>query len=284
MKIAFVIIAHNYPEQIIRLIQSLAGENQFFIHIDKRAETIFQQTQNLLQGTSNVCLVDKRYRCYWGNFNIVNATLECLRVLCETKQECDYVVLISGQDYPIKPLSAIELFLEKNRGQQFIEAFPLLQDNQWTHQTGPYQAATRVLNWHFFLRSRHFYLPVRRKMPNSLMPYGGSQWWALTKECVHHLVDYVNTYPNVINYFKNTFIPDELFFQTLVCNSPFKEEVSGFNLRYIDWANPNPTPPKVLMTEDFESLKNSDCLFARKFDPDRSKELLNLIDQKLLVL
>lgn len=281
MKIAFVLLAHQHPEQIFRLIESLRGEDQFFIHIDKRAEAVFDQAQRLFRGNANVRFIADRHRCYWGNFNIVNATLECLKVVCE-EEKYDYVVLISGQDYPLKPLSEIKLFLEKHRGQQFIEAFPLLENNQWTDQEGAFQAANRVLKWHFFLRSRHFYLPVRRTMPNSLIPYGGSQWWALTSECVRYLVDYVKTNPNVMDYFKNTFIADELFFQTLVCNSPFKEAVTGSNLRYIDWSNPNPVPPRVLTIGDFESVKNSNCLFARKLDPDRSADLLNLIDQKLL--
>jgi hypothetical protein len=98
---------------------------------------------------------------------------------------------------------------------------------------------------------------------------------------VEYLVDYVDHHPNIINYFKYTFIPDETFFQTLVCNSPFKDQVSGYSLTYTDWLHPNPTYPRVLTIEDFDSLKNSDCLFARKFDPYRSGELLDLVDRTI---
>jgi hypothetical protein len=282
MKLAFVILAHKHPEQLLRLVKSLnPEENHFFIHIDKRAEPVFVETKKLFNTISNVSLVNQRYACRWGQFSIVNATLSCLQQLCSTNESYDYVFLISGQDYPIKPLSEIKLFLEKNRGQQFIEAFPMAEPNKWTQAGGPYQAMTRVLNWHFFLRSRHFLLPLQRQMPNNLVPYGGSQWWALTGECVQWMVNYLNTNSGVVNYFKYTFIPDESFFQTLVCNSPFKAAVAHHNLTYTDWENPNPTPPRVMTIEDFEALKNSDLLIARKFEPGRSDEVMGLLDQSL---
>ncbi|MBD1912939.1 MULTISPECIES: beta-1,6-N-acetylglucosaminyltransferase [unclassified Leptolyngbya] len=282
MKIAFVILAHKYPEQIIRLVKALSSEgDHFFIHIDQRATSVFSDVEKLLGNTSHVFLMDQRDACRWGQFSIVNATLNCLRRACLTQENYDYVFLISGQDYPIRPLSEIKRFLEENRGQQFIEAFPLAEPNKWTNAGGAYQAMKRVSNWHFFLRSRPFHVPLQRKLPNALVPYGGSQWWALTGEFVQWMINYLNTHPNVITYFKYTFIPDEMFFQTLVCNSPFKEAVANYSLTYTDWSNPNPTPPRVLTMEDVDALKISDLLFARKFEPGRSDEVLDLIDQLL---
>ncbi len=282
MKIAFIIVAHKNPRQIAHLVSLLsADDNHCYIHIDKRVEAVSQEVQQLLANASNVFFSSKRYACRWGQFSIVNATLSCLRDLHSKKEKCDYVFLISGQDYPIKTLSEIKHFLNENRGRQFIEAFPMMEPNQWTDGTGAFQSERRVFNWHFFLRSRHFHLPLQRQIPGSLAPYGGSQWWALTGDCVSHLMSYVEDNPCIVNYFKYTFIPDETFFQTLICNSPFKEEVTGYGLTYIDWQNPNPLPPRVLTVEDFESLKKSDCLFARKFELGRSQELLALINDML---
>ncbi len=283
MKIAFIILAHKHPEQTVRLVDSLGSiADRFLIHIDQRSGTVFDQTQRLLNDAANVLFVEQRSACRWGQFSIVNATLTCLRYIYQQPEKYDYVFLISGQCYPIKPVAEIKQFLETHQGQQFIEAFPILEPNQWTEQGGPYQAARRVFNWHFFVRSRHLHLPLQRTMPNGLVPYGGSQWWAITGDCGQYLLNYLEAHPEVLNYFKYTFIPDELFFQTLVCNSPFKTAVSNFNLTYTDWSNPNPTPPRVLGVEDFAALQTSDCLFARKFDPDRSEKLLALIDKTLL--
>jgi hypothetical protein len=54
------------------------------------------------------------------------------------------------------------------------------------------------------------------------------------------------------------------------------------NLRYIDWEKANPTPPATLMVEDFENLRQSAALYARKFDLDRDAEIFDLIDRTML--
>ncbi|MDX2241203.1 MAG: beta-1,6-N-acetylglucosaminyltransferase [Leptolyngbyaceae cyanobacterium bins.302] len=283
MRIAFVMLAHKFPEQIARLIHVLSLEDDhFFIHIDRRSPTVFNAVQKTFAANSRVVLTDERYACRWGQFSLVGATLSCLRKVCAAKEHYDYVLLISGQDYPIKPLPQLKRYLEQNQGKQFMDAFPFLEPNPWSEHTGIFQPARRVLDWHFFLRSRHLHIPIKRKIPNKLVPYGGSQWWALTGECVQHLMQYLDQHPNVTNYFKHTLIPDEIFFQTLICNSPFKQDISGSNLTYADWLNPNPFPPRVLTLEDIDPLKTSDLFLARKFEPERSGELLDLIDRELL--
>ncbi len=79
---------------------------------------------------------------------------------------------------------------------------------------------------------------------------------------------------------------DEIFLQTILWNSPFKENIYRFNdeyrsnLREVDWKRGNPYVWGS-SSEDFELLKNSDKLFARKFSnqfPDiinKIKELCN---------
>lgn len=284
MRVVYLILAHKLPEQLTRLITVLnSSSSHFFIHFDDRAETAFQETKQRLASYSNVDFVTPRSRCRWGQFSIVQATLTSLKTLAASKIDYDYAFLLSGQDYPIKPLCQINSFLEKNRGNQFMDWFPLDQPNQWTEQTGPYQAMRRIQHWHFAYRSRWLHLPIRRELPDNLLPYGGSQWWTLSSDCVQWLTQFIQTNPRVIRFFQNTFIPDELFFQTIVLNSPFKEKVINNTLRYVDFTRANPTPPAVLMKDDFEFLSTgTDALFARKFDSTRDQEILDLIDQAIL--
>ncbi|MGF1986665.1 MAG: hypothetical protein RMY62_002115 [Nostoc sp. ZfuVER08] len=56
MKIAYIILAHKYPEQLKRLIHRLNTENvSFFIHIDKKVEAkIYHQVVTLLKDFTNV--------------------------------------------------------------------------------------------------------------------------------------------------------------------------------------------------------------------------------------
>ena len=84
-----------------------------------------------------------------------------------------------------------------------------------------------------------------------------------------------------------------MFFQTVVLNSPFKTQCFLFAecqsiekptnenkayLHYIDWSN-HRKMPAVLTKHDFEILQQSSCFFARKFDIEKSKSLLDALDR-----
>ncbi len=283
MKISYIVLTHKYPEQIVRLIRKIADEDtSFFIHIDSRTgNDIYHELLEQLSSISNVYFL-KRYRCYWGNFNIVAATIEGIRQLVNSSIDFDYAILLSGQDYLIKTTSQIKEFLQRHRGKEFIESFALDSQNRWTHQDGCYQALNRVHHWHFRFRSKHLYLTIKRRFPTGFEPYGGSQWWCLSRECIQYINNFVINNPAFVNYFKYVFIPDENFFHTIVSNSPFKNCIVNDDLKYIDWENPNPTPPAILGKSDFHRLVNSPKLFARKFDITRDAEILDLIDQQIL--
>ncbi|NJO94265.1 MAG: hypothetical protein HC820_07835 [Hydrococcus sp. RM1_1_31] len=147
---------------------------------------------------------------------------------------------------------------------------------------GKYQALNRIQYWHFRWKSRHFYLQQKRKFPEGFEPYGGSQWWCLSRDCIKYINNFIQNNSEFVDYYKYVFIPDESFFQSVVSNSPFKYNIANDDLRFVDWENSNPTPPAVLDTNYLEILQNSSKLLARKFDIKRSSEILDLIDKEIL--
>jgi hypothetical protein len=283
MNIAYLILAHKNPEQLIRLIRRLEDkETSFFIHLDQKSgKKIYSQLVNELSDISQLYFL-KRYRCYWGGFDIVNATIEGIKTIFETQIDFDYVFLISGQDYLIKPKTEIKIFINQNKGQEFIESFSLYSQNRWSNCEGEYQALNRVQYWYFRYRSRYICWKRKRKFPLDFEPHGGSQWWCLSRECLEYINNFIPNHPEFVNYFKYVFIPDEVFFQTIIANSPFRDKIANDDVRYADWGNPNPFPPAVLDKSYFEILKKSPKLFARKFDIKRDSEILDLIDREIL--
>ncbi len=220
--------------------------------------------------------------CYWGSFGIVEATLEAIRTLLAAESNFDRVLLPSGQDYPIKPRRYIKAFLERQDDQEFIESFPLSSPNKWSEHTGPFKDLNRILHWHINFRSRFLHIPIRRSLPARLKPHGGSQWWCLSRSCIEYLHHFIEANPRVLEYFKHAFIPDELFFQTLVSNSPFADRVTGSSLTYEDWDAPSPPYPAALDSSYLSVLAASHKLFARKFDASKDAEVLERVDQLLL--
>jgi hypothetical protein len=168
----------------------------------------------------------------------------------------------------------------------------------------------RYLYWRAFARYKDRF-PRRRYPFADLRPYGGSQWWSLTDGCVRFVLDYVAEHPEVVRFYRYTQCPDELFFQTIVMNSSYAGRAANhaeyvawsaqasaavssdrgmlpedsFNLRYIDWSGGYRGErgyPAVLDDRDFERLRDSPCLFARKFEAVRSAGLLDRIDAEIL--
>lgn len=303
MKLAYIILAHKNPEQLTRLISRLNREtSSFFVHIDQATnEETYGQMVKQLSLFPNVYFL-KRYHTYWGSFNLVKATFEGIKELFKTAIDFDYVMFLSGQDYPIKSNAQIEQFLSKNLGKEFIEYYPLPCEN-WENENFTINV-DRIECWfingklvkHDFialpenpsLKLRVFLtlcsllirlniLPRKRKFPEGFQPFCGSAFWCLSKNCAEYINNFIQQNPAFINFFKFAGIADEVFFQTIILNSPFKEQVIKDDLKYVVWPG-----PAILAKNNLENLKNSSDLFARKFDTAIDAEVLDLIDQKIL--
>jgi hypothetical protein len=246
----------------------------------------------------------KRHNCHWGDFGHVRATLKGLAYLFDREIYFDYVFLLTGQDYPIKSNANIEAFLDKNQGTEFISyySFP---NKEWGGDGG----MRRIEQWHFrFLEDwpvktlRAFvHLPARRQfeskmksviyssvnsmfakrtLPGNLKPFGGPGYWCLTRACAQFIHDYVQKNPRFIKFFRYVDIPDEIFFHTIILNSPFAANVVNDDLRCIDISERR--GPRIWRKIDLEILSQSKGLIARKFDTGVDREILDLIDARLL--
>lgn len=318
MKIAYIVLAHKYPEQVIRLIMRLSTEKtSFFVHIDKSAShQIYQQIVSAVSHISNVFFL-KRHKCYWGDYSLVEATIEGLKKIFSINIDFDWLILLSGQDYPIKSNSQIQEFLQENQGKSFIDYFPLPRpDNllpKWTND-----GFDRINYWHFCLFNQRFVFPgkrrlntyyanyvkptiqvriisaiwfalvspfpIKRKFPPGFKPFAGSQFWCLSRYSSEYIYNFTQQNPDFVNFFKYVDVPDEMFFQTIVLNSNIKDTVINHNLWYMDWQNPNPNLPAILDIDDFDKIINSSKLFARKFDINHDTEILDSIDKQILKL
>ena len=116
--------------------------------------------------------------------------------------------------------------------------------------------------------------------PAGLQPHGGGAYWCLSRECVEYVARFVAERPDVVSFFRRVDIPDEIFFHTILMSSPLSDSIVNDNLRYIDWTRGR--RPAILETRDFEALRDSPKLFARKFDVLQDENVLDVIDRELL--
>jgi Core-2/I-Branching enzyme len=257
-----------------------------------------------LNDLANVVFL-KRHNCHWGNFGHVRATLKGLAWLFDNEVYFDYLFLLTGQDYPIKSNACIESFLAKAREREFISYYPF-PNQSWGGDGGMRRIELwhfRALeDWHFKIFRRFAHLPLKtqsnsriktvacwlinlafpkRKLPGNMRPFGGPGYWCITRECAKYIYQFARDNPNFVRFCKYVDIPDEVFFHTIIMNSPFAQNVVNNDLRCIDISAGK--GPKIWTKQDFDALFQSSALIARKFDPTVDSEILDLIDAKLLL-
>jgi Core-2/I-Branching enzyme len=278
VKVAYLILAHCAPEQLVRLVGSLPEDSPVLIHVDRRANpAVYKRCVDLMAGRP-VTFVS-RHACRWGAFGIVQGTMTLINALDASGVHFDYATLLSGADYPIKSNGEIAAFLGRNKGAEFIESFSVMKPNRWSGHGGHYKAPEKVLCRHLRFRSRVMRIPGLRRMPAGLEPFGGSQWWTLSREAITYIARFVENTPKLVSFSKQSFIPDESFVQTIISNSSFASRVTGSDHRVIVWDRPAPPYPATLTMNDLDMLLASDCLFARKFDAKLDSKILDALDE-----
>jgi hypothetical protein len=215
--------------------------------------------------------VPNRVEVQWGRLSVVQAMLKLIQIAATCGHPFKYYTMLSGSDYPIKHKQEIYTRLQASNG-QFLRI-----DRKLTN------AANHS--------HRHF----RKELPQgkyygNLTPYHGSMYWSLTVDCIHFILDFVHNNPGYVAIHQHLFAPDELFFHTLVKHSPFADAIThDFSAdiypdhthhgnHFIDWAGRRKRAYLTLDERDFDDLLASAALFARKFDEQPSRRLLDLLD------
>lgn len=289
MNKAYIILAHKQPAQLYRLVEKLDDNlSTFFIHIDKKKS--LTDFNNLLDFGNKVEFI-KREASNWGEIGIVMAILNALKAVKESDKKIEHIVLLSGQDYPIKSNDYINNFFKTSPYSVFIEYWTMPNFEVWKDRGGMF----RITKYFFGLKKRRRYMAkainfiaiflpfLERKLPYNLKAYCGWMWWSMDHYALNYILQFLDDYPKYLKYHKYTFVPDEFFFQTILLNS--KDErllasITNNNMRYIRWKD-GASHPEILRKSEIKDIMQSDALFARKVDPDKDEDILDLIDDRV---
>lgn len=298
----YLILAHKNPLQLSRMIERLDdGASKFFIHLD--AKTPIEPFAVCLEG-GHIRFIEKRERCVWGDFSIVQATI---RLMEAASEEQGVFILMSGQDYPIQSQEYINDFLELNKGFDFIEIEPL--EEKWK----PKMVKDKLEHYHILhseerghsncyapfahcsvfqkLRTLTHLLKGRLSqknfrllcsLPKRVAPferqYAGSQFWAFSERTFYAVLHYIREHKAALEeYYKYTSSPDEIYFHSVLMDLVAKDSTIKLKeqITYVNYFRKN----NVFITEDFDKLTSAKGkLFARKFDTDIDIEILNKLD------
>ncbi|KKK65343.1 hypothetical protein LCGC14_2975120, partial [marine sediment metagenome] len=223
-KIAFILLCHKDPDAIIQQAQRLtAAGDCMSIHFDARAKPEdFARIRAALADNPNVTFARKRLRCGWGEWSLVGATLLAIEAALDAFPRATHFYMVSGDCMAIKSAEYAHEFLDADDA-DYIESFDYFESG-WI-KTGFKEE--RLIYRHFFnerTRKWLFYrsfelqrwLGLTRAVPADLQMMIGSQWWCLRRRTIEWIVAFTRERPDVMRFFRSTWIPDETFFQTLV--------------------------------------------------------------------
>ncbi|RZK11368.1 MAG: glycosyl transferase, partial [Flavobacterium sp.] len=265
MQIGHIILAHKDPLQLQRLVKSILNKDSIvIIHLDLKSDMrVFSNISEI----PNAYFTKNRLSVNWGGYSQVEAVIRSLDELMKLNPNLEYINLLSGQDYPVQKLSKFHEFLKRNPGRAFMEFLP--SDNPWVVNAGERFNKYHLSDHSFFgkfkvERLMNLLLP-KRSFPKDFILTGRSQWFTIDSECARYILHVIRCNGKLIRNFKFSWGADELFFQSLIYNSPLKDKLINDNLRYIDWSE-NQSSPKTLTIIDIEQICHSKSFFARKFD------------------
>jgi hypothetical protein len=294
-KVAYLVLTHQDPVQLRRLIGALDHRASFFVHVDAKTDLRPFVERGV---PSSVHFLEDRTPVYWAGYSMVRAILSLMEKALVSDEEFTHLVLLSGADYPVKPAAAIVDHLTSQPNREFIKYIDMrnsadhyMVQVQRKHFRDPVLTPSSPTRRFFDRSVRRVMNAVR--LPNvwdaQVVPYFGSTWWALTPGCCRHIVTMSRRGSSFVQMNERTFSPDEHFFHTLVGNSKYAENADGLqdylgvgtcnmaNLHIID-----PTLAKWFTIADREEVARSDRYFVRKVRTGISDGLLDFIDAELL--
>lgn len=242
----------------------------------------------------------------YGDFSHVDRYLAAVDWLVDDGVAVDWLVNLTGQDYPLRPLAGCEEELASSGADGFLEYWPALgPDSHWgaakarsryyfrhrrlaplspraARVLRPLQLVNRVQP---LVRVHTSYgLAVGRRVRTPFGPdlalHGGSAYASLSWPAVAYLRQFLRDRPDVVAHFRHTLSPEEALPQTVLVSSGQFRLVPDCK-RYFDFSGTRFNRSKVLTHADLPRALASGAHFGRKFDEDAHPGVLDALDAML---
>jgi len=286
MNFVYGIICHRLTNPLIFLVEELikSPNSIVVIHVDKKAD--IENIKINLPNSQQIHFLEDRVDVQWGGYSQIDATLKLLHY--SKKFDYKYFSLLSGDDIPLMKVSDIEKYLIV-QNKEFLGHDKIID---------PIPRVKFIYPKFFFGKNKSIILKIKCRVFNLAQKIGffnqnldhlpklykGTSWFTLTKQAINYILDYITVNKFYDLAFKSSYCGDEVYFHTIIYNSPFKDKLNlnyestppEMALRYIDWKT-GPDYPRTLDHTDLKKMMKSNLLFARKVKSDIDFKLLNQI-------
>ena len=281
-KHAYLIMAHTQPELLKKLLKMLDNErNDIYLHIDSKAKDYpLDEIAAVLQKSK--CIFTERTDVKWGSYSQIHCEMILLKEAVKTEHA--YYHLLSGMDLPIKSQEQIFAFFEKYNGLEFVDedgatiSEAALSRVKYTHKFYGKAGSVKDILGALSVKGQKLLGVDKTQKYGNIIFQKGRNWFSITHGLAKLVVEKEDWIQEV---FGQSVCGDELFLQTVARNSEYAEKICNPNTmpevpdtRYIDWKRGSNNNPYVFREDDFEELKNALGLFARKFDLNVDKKIV----------
>jgi hypothetical protein len=255
----------------------------------------------------------------YGDFSHVDRYFGAVDWLDAHGVEFDWLENITGQDYPLRPITDIERTLACSDLDGFLQYAPVFPARtppgaDWGagpdyRLCAPFDAAMRYEYRHWRVgrptRAKKRWLRplmavdwmqpwvrvsldfstigLRRRdtvFNDNFICYGGSFFCSLSARAARYARKFTQDNPDIVEFFRATLAPDEVFLQTVLVNSG-EFRLAPERKRYIDYSS-GKVHPKTLGVADLDAMLSSGAHWARKFDAAHDAEVLDILDRHIL--
>jgi len=286
--LGFILMTHSNSQQSLRLVNRLNAMFNFppiMWHHDFSKSALPEA-----KFSSNVNFVRNPVRAQRAEFTLVEAELRSMEQMYSRPDAPDRFVLLSGQDYPIKPAGQILADLQAGNFDAHMEFTRVREDLKDAEPMRMLYKRHLCFNFpppplfRWLDRSWPMFALRYRGPFRGLLPFSrelgccvGSQWFVANRRVVEYVLEFHRTKRKLARYYQRTMFPDEAYVQTIVGNAP-QLKINNKSWRYVDWSG-GTSHPKILGVADLPKMQASPAHFARKFNMDKGAEIFDRLDE-----
>ena len=289
MTVAYVVLSHRNPPQVLRLARALAEgpSARVLVRHDGRRSSL---PASAIEAAGAEAIADD-IDVEWASWSYLELVLSCLG---EARRRLDpeWTLILSGQDYPLRPMADIEADLERSRSDALIGAVrdvesrrPASDDEfylrcRYRHyaRPRPIPDLPRALRPLIYARDMPPLVGVRRIAPAPLRFYASADWLTLRRGALRKILGAARD-RRLMRHFRRVAVPSESFFASvLLADSSLTVEPD--HRRFARFPRPGAPHPDTLTSDDLGSVLSSGADFARKFDVEADSEVLDRLDER----
>lgn len=289
MTVAYIVLSHRNPPQVVRLVRALAEgpAGRVLVRHDHRRSSL---PASAIEAAGAEAIEDD-IELEWGRWSQLELILSCLRE-ARRRHDPQWTLILSGQDYPLRPLAEIEAGLEGAGVDARIGAVREVESRRPAHDD------------EFYLRCRYRHYPrprafpdlpaslrplvytrdvppqvgLRRMAPAPLRFYSSADWLTLGRDALGILLEAARD-RRLTRHFRRVSMPSESFFASVLLGHP-SLSVEHDNRRFARFSRPGAPHPDTLTSADLDHILASGADFARKFDAEIDSEVLDRLDER----